>query len=268
MNRLENIMVGTLIDLRENHNVIGVKAEFEAEGTRLEEALRLKEVVSKAGLDLTIKIGGCEAVRDIYEARVIGVANLVAPMIESPYALQKYLSAVMRAGAEDEGLSFHINIETIGGFRNIDAMLQLPEIGMLSGIIVGRGDMACSLGLTREDVNSDTIYEITKKICQKAKTKSLKCTIGGGVSAETLDFIRRMPPGLINRYETRKVIFDVPERIEDRERKGILKAVGFEMMWLKNKRDYYGTIYEEDKVRLETLQSRYERSITDAGGAC
>ena len=44
MNELERKMVEQLQDLRENHHVIGVKAEFEAEGTRLEEAIRLKEV--------------------------------------------------------------------------------------------------------------------------------------------------------------------------------------------------------------------------------
>lgn len=266
MNKLENRMVDALKDLKENYNVIGVKAEFEAEGTRLEEALRLKEVVSKAGLDLTIKIGGCEAIRDIYEARVIGVASLVAPMIESPYALTKFMTAVNKAAVEDEGLSFFVNIETIDGFNNFDSMLALEEIDNLSGIVVGRGDMACSLGLTREDVNSDVIFEITSELCLKAKQRALKCTIGGGVSAETLLFIEKMPPGLIDCYETRKVIFKNPEKIEEREKNGILKAVGFEMMWLKNKRDYYGMIFEEDKIRLQTLQSRYEKSIEEAGG--
>ncbi|MBP5620999.1 MAG: hypothetical protein J6X44_03185, partial [Thermoguttaceae bacterium] len=69
MNSLELKMVDALKDMKENHHVIGIKAEFEAEGTRLEEALRLKEVITKAGLDLTIKIGGCEAIKDMYDAR-------------------------------------------------------------------------------------------------------------------------------------------------------------------------------------------------------
>ena len=43
--------------------------QFEAEGTRMEEALRLKEIVTKAGLELTIKVGGCEAIKDMYDAR-------------------------------------------------------------------------------------------------------------------------------------------------------------------------------------------------------
>ena len=41
MNILEQRMVDQLKDLRENHHVVSVKAEFEAEGTRLEESLML-----------------------------------------------------------------------------------------------------------------------------------------------------------------------------------------------------------------------------------
>src|SRR5574344_3058738 len=93
MNNLEKKMVTTLEDLRENHHVIGIKAEFEAEGTRMEEALRLKEVVTRAGLDLTIKIGGCEAIKDMFDARTIGVNTIVAPMIETAYAMKKYVNA-------------------------------------------------------------------------------------------------------------------------------------------------------------------------------
>ena len=94
MNLLEQQMCDTLKDLKENHHVWGVKAEFEAEGTRLEEAMRLKEVVTKAGLDLTIKIGGCEAIKDMLDARTIGVKAIVAPMVESSYALKKYVQKI------------------------------------------------------------------------------------------------------------------------------------------------------------------------------
>src|SRR5512142_2279426 len=114
MNTLEHKMVDVLLDLRDNHNVSGIKAEFEAEGTRIEEALRLKEVVSKAGLGLTIKIGGCEALRDMYECRTIGVDRVVAPMVESAYALRKFLQATRLAFPEDErrDIKFAVNIET------------------------------------------------------------------------------------------------------------------------------------------------------------
>jgi 4-hydroxy-2-oxoheptanedioate aldolase len=268
MNNLEKKMVEVLTDLREKHHVAGIKAEFEAEGTRMEEALRLKEVITKAGLDLTIKIGGCEALKDMYDARSIGVARIVAPMIESPYALKKYLAATKMVFPEDErkNILFLINIETIDGYNNFDRILSLKEVEGLDGVVLGRVDMTGSMGLTREDINSDKIFEIAKSLFARAKKHNLQCVIGGGVSAASLPFFRNLPDGILSYYETRKVIFKCPEALNKNADKGILKAVGFELMWLKNKRDFYGMIYEEDRHRIDMLQSRYDKLIKEAGG--
>ncbi len=269
MNQLEKKMTGILKDLKENHHVVGIKAEFEAEGTRLEEALRLKDVVSRAGLELTIKIGGCEAIKDMYDSRSIGVARIVAPMIESAYALKKYLAAARLAFPADERnhVDFLVNIETIGGLRNFDEMLRLPEIEQLGGIVLGRVDLTGSLGLSRDEINSERIFELSRELFGKAKQRGLECVVGGGVSGASLPVFRRLPAGQLDRYETRKVIFQCPGALGDGADKGILKAVGFELMWLKNKREFYGLIYEEDKARIEMLQSRYDKLIKEAGGS-
>lgn len=268
MNSLEKRMVTVLQDLRDNYHVVGIKAEFEAEGTRLEEALRLKEVVTKAGLDLTIKIGGCEAIKDMYDARSIGVSRIVAPMIESSYALKKFLAAAKIVFAKDEleEVALLINIETIQGFNNFDDMLKLQEINELNGVVLGRVDMTGSLGLTRDDVNSDKIFKIAEELFRKAKQHSLNCVIGGGVSIQSLPFFNQLPQGTLNSYETRKVIFECPASLGKDAEKGILKAVGFELMWLKNKREFYGMIYREDEQRLKMLQARYDKLIAKAGG--
>lgn len=268
MNELERKMVQQLQDLRENHHVIGVKAEFEAEGTRLEEAVRLKEVISAAGLKLTMKVGGCEALRDMYEARVIGVERVVAPMVESPYALHKFLAAAKLAfpQSERDDVKFCVNVETAAGFDCFDAMLGLPEIDELDGVVLGRVDMCGSLGLTRDDVNSPQVCEIARQLFSKAKARGLECAVGGGVGAEALEFMRDLEIGLLDRYETRKVVFGCPGGLGPDAGKGILKAVGFELMWLKNKRDFYGCIFEEDRARIEMLQCRYDYLIREAGG--
>jgi hypothetical protein len=267
MNTLENKMVVALKDLKENYHVIGVKAEFEAEGTRIEEALRLKEVVTRAGLDLTIKIGGCEAIKDMYDARSIGVANLVAPMIESPYALKKFLLSAKNAFPDDErkDIGLLINIETIEGYRNFDRMMEIPEIKELTGIVLGRVDMTGSLGLSREAVNGEQVFKIAEDILIKAKKRGLRCVVGGGVAKEALPFLQKLS-GVLDRYETRKVIFQSSEALASNAEQGILKAVGFELMWLKNKREFYGLIYNEDRHRIDMLQARYDKLIKEAGG--
>ena len=135
MNIMERKMVDLLKDLKENSHVTGIKAEFEAEGTRIEEAMRLKEIISKVGLELTIKIGGCEAIKDMYEARSLGTCHLVGPMVETPYALKKYLGAVKLAfSAEElEEMEVLVNIETQTAVSNFEKMLQLPEVNELDG---------------------------------------------------------------------------------------------------------------------------------------
>lgn len=260
-------MVDLLKDLKENHHVVGVKAEFEAEGTRLEEAMRLKEVLMKSDLGLTLKIGGCEAIRDMYEARVLGVSRIVAPMIESAYALTKFLAAIDLAFPEDErhDMDFAVNIETLTAFERFSDMLTLPEISRLDGVVIGRVDMSHSLGLGRDDINGPEVLGITRSILAKAKEKSLETAIGGGVSAHSLPIFRELPAGHLDRYETRKVIFGCPAALQDDAEKGILKAVNFELLWLKNKRDFYGMIFAEDRSRIQMLEERYKKSMEGLG---
>ena len=269
MNQLERKMLDTLKDLKENHHVIGIKAEFEAEGTRMEEALRLKEVVTKAGLDLFIKIGGCEAIKDMFDARTIGVKGIVGPMIETDYAMTKYVKAFhfVFPQEEREEMEFLINVETKTGAAHLDAMIARPEFKDIAGVVLGRVDMTGSMGLTREDINSQAIFDLAKQISLKVQAAGKKMIIGGGVSAHSLPFFQNLPPKALTRFETRKIIFDAQTAMKDLDiGKGILKAVGFELMWLKNKRDFYGMIFKEDFARIEMLEARYKRLIEQANG--
>lgn len=267
MNNFERKMVSILTDLRENHHVVGVKAEFEAEGTRLEEAVRLKEVISRAGIQLTLKIGGCEALRDMYEARTIGVARIVAPMVETPYALKKFLQAFKQAFPEEErqDVAAAINIETETSVKNFDAMLEVPGVSELNGIVLGRVDLSGSLALGRDQINSEKVTTIMKEVFAKAKKRNLVCAVGGGVSADSLPAFRSLAEKQIDYYETRKVIFGCPAALGEHAHKGILKAVEFELLWLKNKRDYYGMIFAEDKARIEMLETRYRKAMDALG---
>jgi len=268
MNTLERKMVEVLKDLRDNHHVVGIKAEFEAEGTRLEEAMRLKEVISRAGLGLTLKVGGCEALRDIYEARTLGVERIVAPMVETPFALQKFLRAVDLAfpADEQEDVQFAVNIETVTACQNFAAMLAVPEARKLGCIVVGRVDLTGSMGLGRGEVNGPEAFRITAGLVGQARAAGLEVCVGGGVSAESLSWLRDLPHGGVHRFETRNVIFGCPASLSEDGGTGILKAVGFELLWLKNKRDYYGLIFEEDHHRIDMLERRYRAMIELAGG--
>ena len=262
MNSIEKQMVTLLCELKDEHNCIGVKAEFEAEGTRLEEAMRLKEVSLKAGLGLTLKIGGCEAMKDMFEASSLGTEHLVAPMVETPYALKKYLQAINLVFSAElqRDMDFLINLETFTACDNFPAMLELPEVKTLSGIVLGRVDLSGSLGMSREEINSQEILNRCLKMAALAKQHGLAVVVGGGVSAHSLPFFQAFPEGHLDRFETRKIVFGCPGALQNRE-DAFLKAVEFELLWLKNKKNYYGAIHREDDVRLEMMEARYRASI-------
>lgn len=264
MNTLEKKMINTLIDLKENHNITALKAEFEDEGTSMDEALRLKEMSNQVGLDLTIKIGGCGALKDMHDAREIGVNSVVAPMVESAYAMKKFVNATKQVFSESERererVNFFVNIETIMGYNNLDDILSAQEIRNITGVVLGRLDMCGSMGLSCEDVNSEQIFNIANTLANKLSVHNKKLIIGGNVSICSLPFFKNLPLNSLYKFETRKIIFNAQKALEDKNiDKGILKAVEFEIMWLKNKRDFYGIIHDEDAQRLVTLENRYNK---------
>lgn len=261
MNPLEVKMVELLKKMKAQYNVAGIKAEFEAEGTRIEEAMRLKDVASQAGLGLNIKIGGCEAIKDMFDAISLGAERIIGPMVETPYALKKFINASCVAfGERIENVDLLVNIETETAYRHFDEMLKIPEIKKLSGIVIGRVDMVGSMGLTREHVQSEKILNMSLELAKKAKDYNLDVVVGGAVSVDSISFFKAFPEGHLDRFETRKVVFQCPAAIHNTEA-AFLHAVEFELMWLKNKQNYYSAIAHEDSERLKMMEARYQNSI-------
>ena len=251
-------MVELLKELRDDYGCVAVKAEFEAEGSRTDEMIMLCEVLNTVDMPLTIKIGGCEAVRDLDQCKLLGAKNIMAPMIETPLALSKFKGAAEKVyGDQIDQIDWIINAETVTCHKNYDEILDAGK-GFLKMVGIGRVDYSASRGLTRADINNDVMLEACIDIAKRSKDAGLMVAFGGGVSFDAIPFIQAMAP-YADRFETRKVHFEISDDAE-KLKGGIFRAMKFEALYLENKCSFYDSMANEDRARMKMMYERIAKA--------
>lgn len=260
MNNIERQMLAILKEGREKYGFVSVKAEFEAEGTRSDEFLRLLHLARLAELKVALKIGGCEAMRDLIESKQYGVEYIIAPMVETPYALQKFIDAKNKIYTKDEqqDTEFLFNLETITGYNNLEGLVKTAsQENGVDGVVFGRVDFAGSMGKDRAMVDKTEIMDMVTQTAKACVANNLQMVTGGAVSVDSVTVLTELQKVRLTRYETRKIIFDGKNLVQGIAVDAIIHAGRFELLWLENKQAYYHGLAMEDDKRLKMLKARF-----------
>lgn len=251
INSLNNPVV---LDLA-SKGLVGIKTSFEDEGADFVEVLFLKTFCDRNNIPLVLKVGGGEAIRDIKDANKMQIQKLVAPMLESKFALEKFIQSCDKHYTVDNH-SLAINVESITCYNNLEDISSSVYFNKLSSITVGRGDLVQSMEQDRYNgsVDSLEILNMSKAVFKLARERNMLCMLGGSMSANSESFVSSLiEENLLDKFETRNVIFDKGALEYYSFSELINAALNFELCYLKSKRDYYDSLYNQDISRINKL---------------
>lgn len=258
MNKLELNSASLLKDLVENYGVLGIKTSFEDEGASFNEVLRLKELCNQASTKLLLKISGAEAKRDLADSRIIGVKGIVAPMIESPFALDKFVKSAKSILPSDilSNVQLGINIETVSAYKNFKEMLNSDGFNSLHHITFGRVDFISSMNKDRSYVNSKEMFDIATDIFTQSREKTKKVYLGGAVTTDSEDFMKNLfNKGLLDKFETRYVIYDPAIALKNLK-EALLMGQKLELGVLRNRQQENLRESNKEVQRIEMIAKR------------
>lgn len=235
------------------NNILFLKGSFEDEGLKDFEVEILSSLSRERRIPLAFKIGGCEAKTDIEKSLNFGAKCVVAPMVESVFATRKFITAT------DPWMDLlterNINIETITAVNSVEDILK-ENHKYISGIVVGRTDLALSMGLSRDMVDSDIVMEKVEKALMAAKKYGLTTTMGGSVNINSVTHVANMfKKNLLDRYETRKVIMKALPN-EEELIKDLSEAFKLESQFISRTLINYNLGSNAARNRLKSIEKR------------
>ncbi|WP_202974249.1 aldolase/citrate lyase family protein [Campylobacter jejuni] len=257
MYKIENELYNQLCRLRDQYDLQGIKAEFEAEGSAFRDLIRLRRLTLKANVKLFLKIGGVEANRDIKDALEIGVDGIIAPMVESKFGATKFFESLDQFYGEFKPHTT-LNLETRTAIENIDDILTFAK-GRFDNITVGRSDLSASYFDDSITPDSGFIFDVLKQIALKVSGSGLTFTVGGSVSNKTIQNINIHYKELkeqIYKLETRKVI--LPTRIFLDSIDAIRESLKFEELYILSKKEFNDLQIDSEIKRLPELKRRMQ----------
>ena len=199
--RLIETLESKLDELTHLYGLVALKGGTEVEDMTYDELLFLKEIA--ISIPVIVKIGGPEARNDIRYCKSIANDGILAPMIESEYALENFIAAVLDIYKDTTVPYLAINIETITAYHNLSAIYTNPYFSYINQITVGRSDLSQSM---KKSVDDDDVLYATANIVKAAKLSGKVTSVGGQVNPSNAEIVQKIiQPDRIN---TRHLVFD------------------------------------------------------------
>jgi hypothetical protein len=214
-----------LAALAENHHVVGLKTGTEVEDMGFDEIEFLKSVAGN--LPLTVKIGGPEARNDIRQCIKIGVDVILAPMVETVYALTNFVRTV-ESIAEEINVALPklaVNIESKTAVRNLDEMLHSKAVSRLYQATIGRSDLSKSMHLSVDDAE---VINAARQAIKKLNRHGLVTSVGGGITMENIRALSLEMP--MNKINTRHIVMNNNKSFQKNPVKHLFHSMMFEKL--------------------------------------
>ena len=227
-----------------------LKGEFEAEGLSQTEIAHLLGVARGMKLGFAVKIGGCEALNDFKFCNEIGADSVIAPMVESPFAVEKFASMMRNVGRVKRPC---INIETVTGVKNIEAICAAVATHNI-GIVFGRTDYSASAGVNGQ-ADSSLVIDAIREVAFHCEAAGVELTVGGAMNYEGYSKLVNDPDisKTLRYVETRKVVFSTEQDLAESD---FQFALSLESKILSTRAANYNSAEKEISDRLAKIKSR------------
>ena len=209
--------------LSKNHYVAAVKTGTEVEDMSFDEIAFIKEIAQD--LPIVVKIGGPEARNDIRACLKLKIDTILAPMVETVYALDNFVRTIeeMSSGVEKIPV-VAVNIESITAVSNFDNMIATRSFEKVGQVTVGRSDLSRSMHLSIDDPE---VTEAAAGVVKRANLCGLITSIGGGISLENIAIVSRKIPTL--RINTRHTVYKNCKEFSENSARHLYYGLRFEM---------------------------------------
>ena len=241
----------SLRNLSKNSHLVALKTGTEIEDMSANEVKVMRDI-SWGVLPLTVKIGGAEARQDIRSMLSLGVDCLLAPMIESVYALSCFVETSL--SIQDEyrrKVNLAFNLETIVAVQSLDNLIETNAFSQIAQVTIGRDDLSKSMHLSIDD---EEVIRVAQESVKKVKSKKKLTSLGGGLSTQN---IKRIAYAVDSDYlNTRHLTFENNNDFKARAERILPELLNWEkrLYGLLNKLFPERASYYEK--RINTLEKR------------